>query len=482
MKVLLVNPPRFNGIPVIREERCEITERYSIVPPYSLLQVASLLRERGHEVSIIDANVLDLDYEELKRKMSGREGQDYAALIFRFTPTTFDHDMILTKVSKELCPAAKTIGICWTMRTLPEEVLENAPSLDIYIMHEYEVVVPDLIDSLSKNRDISAVKGVAYRDNCKIIKNQDAKPIEDYNTVPLPAYDLLPSLENYYINTRHGAPFTIMYTSKGCPFNCIYCTVAGTKWKARNAKSVLDEIRYLKKEHNIKTISFFDETFTLDRQRVVDICNILINEGIDITWYCNTRVHLVDEELLELMHKAGCKGMSYGVESGSQKVLDNASKHITVEQAERSIQMAKDIGIKTYCSFMFGLPGENWETVKETIDFIKKTLPTGAQFNVTVPYPGTKLYEMAIEKGWTSKDLDWKQLYQHESRMGNDEMTPEELDKARLMAYRSLYLNPRWVLQNMRWVIRYPEDLSMAVRYYIKALDNLLIKKMRHAH
>jgi len=111
MKVLLVNPPGFNGIPVILEERCEITERYSVVPPYCLLQVASLLKDRGHEISIIDANVLDLDYDNL---------------IFRFTPTTFDHDMMLTKVSKELCPAAKTIGICWTMRTLPEEVLENA--------------------------------------------------------------------------------------------------------------------------------------------------------------------------------------------------------------------------------------------------------------------------------------------------------------------------------------------------------------------
>jgi hypothetical protein len=119
MKILLVNPPRFNDIPVIREERCEITERYSVVPPYSLLQVASLLRDRGHEISIIDANVLDLDYEELKRKMSG---QDYDTVIFRFTPTTFDTDMILTKVSKEQCPDAKTIGICWTMRTLPEEL------------------------------------------------------------------------------------------------------------------------------------------------------------------------------------------------------------------------------------------------------------------------------------------------------------------------------------------------------------------------
>jgi radical SAM superfamily enzyme YgiQ (UPF0313 family) len=479
MNILLVNPPRFEGIPVIREERCEITERYSVVPPYSLLQIASLLRERGHNVSLIDANVSDMRADQLRTDISSRE---YDALIFRFTPTTFDNDMEVAQISKSLNPGATTIGICWTMRTLPEEVLNSAPDLDIYIMHEYEVVAPKLIETIANGDDISSVPGIAYREDDAVVVNPDAKPIGDYDSIPLPAYDLLSSLKDYYINTRHGSPFTIMYTSKGCPYNCIYCTVAGTKWKPRSAESVLNEIRYLKENHSIKTISFFDETFTIDRGRVVEICDGLINGDLNVTWYCNTRANLVDWDLLKLMRKAGCKGMSFGIESGNQTILDNVNKGTTVEQAERAIKMAKDAGIKVYTSFMFGLPGETWKTVNETISFIKRTLPTGAQFNVTVPYPGTKLYDMAVEKGWISNDLDWKQLYQHASVMENYNMSSKDVEEARLMAYRALYLNPRWILQNIAWVIKYPSDFPMAVRYYAKALNNLLINKMKHAH
>ena len=479
MKILLVNPPRFHGIPVIREERCEITERYSVLPPYSLLQIAAILRSEGHEVNLIDANGLNLSWKEVDRLISK---SNYDALIYRFTPTTFDEDNLTASISKKHHPNAFTIGICWTLHSFAKEVLKESPDLDIYIMHEYETVTPNLISALSKRDSLSIVPGIAYRSDKDVVINPRATPLRDWDKLPLPAYDLLPSLKYYYINTPHGKPFTIMYTSKGCPFSCIYCTVRRTPLKLRSAESVINELRYLKKNFKIKTVSFFDETFTIDRERVIEISEAIRKENLKINWYCNTRVDLVDKELLEIMYRGGCRGISFGIESGNQKILDNARKGITVEQAMKAIKWAKQAGIKVYCSFMFGLPGENWQTVKDTIEFVKRTLPTGAQFNIAVPYPGTELYEIAVKKKWIKAGVTWRDMYQHEAIMRTDELSYEDLKKARTMAYKTLYFNPRWWIQNMRHVARHPSDFPLATRYVIKIMKNYLVHKMAHAH
>ncbi len=478
MKVLLVNPPRFKGIPVIREERCEITERYSVLPPHSLLQIAALLREEGHDVWLIDANGENIDYSELSRRL-----QDFAydALIFRFTPTTFDWDLETANLSKKLFPQAITIAICWTLRTMPQEVLAKAPSLDIYVRHEYEVVVPKLIEALAGGSELVPVAGISYRRGESLVHNLDAQPSVDYDSMPIPAYDLLPSFKNYFINTPAGKPFTIVYASKGCPYSCIFCTVAKTKLKRRSTPSILEELKYLKRIYGIKVVSFFDETFTIDRQSVVRIAQGIKEAGLGIKWYCNTRVDLVDEELLRIMYKGVCRGISYGIESGCQKILDNARKGFTVRQAESAVKWAKRAGIKTYCSFIFGLPGETPETVAETLGFIKRLLPTGAQINVAVPYPGTELYDIIYRAGFQSS-TGWEGLYQHRAGIGTQALSPHELDQARLSAYRALYFNPHWWLQNIWHVVRHPEDFGLALRHVIKLADNYLFHKMEHAH
>lgn len=477
MNILLVNPPRINGIPVIREERCEITDRYSVIPPYSLLQIGSILRKEGHYVELIDANGFNIPYKEVEKKMGI---SNFDVLIFRFTPTTFDWDMEITRISKKRNRNAITVGLCLTLNSIPQIVLENAPNLDFYILSDYETVIPNLISSIN-SRNYDAVNGISYRaSHDRIEVTRIAEPI-GYDSIPLPAYDLLPSLEPYYENARHGTPFTIIYTSKGCPFKCIYCTVANTKWKYRSAESILNEIRYLKNRYNIKLINFFDETFTLKKERVIEICDALIKENLNVSWYCNSRVDLINEKLLKKMKDAGCRGISYGIESGSQSILNETNKNINIKQAESAIKITKKIGIKTYCSFIFGLPGENWSTVNETIGFVKRTLPTGAQFNIAVPYPGTKLYEICVNKGWIDH-ISFRNLYQHTSIMNIDQLTSLELEVARKKAYHSLYSNPRWWLQNINHVIKNPEDIKLAINYTLKIMNNFLINKMEHAH
>ena len=466
MKVLLVNPPRFKKMAVIREERCEIIEKNSVLPPYSLLQIASLLRRQGHKVSLIEANGENIKYPDFEKLLSE---EDYEAVIIKFTPSTFEWDMKAASISKKYSDAP-TIGICWTLGNFARTILNEAKDLDIYIRHEYEVVAPDLIDRLAAGPELSDVAGIAYRSDGEIKINRDADPINNYDDIPIPAYDLLKSFDLYYADTKHGQPFTIMYTSKGCPNSCIYCTMAKTKWKARSAQSVLEELRYLKQNYNIKTIMFFDEVFTLDKKRVEKITQTIVDEKLDIKWYCNSRVDLIDMDLLQKMKQAGCTAVSMGIESGSQKIIGGANKRISVEESAKAIQMVKDAGIKAYCSFIFGLPGENRTTVKETIEFIKRTLPTGGEFNVATPYPGTKLYEIALEKGWITEQTDFRTLLQNKSIMRTEELTSEEIDKAREMAHQAIFLNPKWWIQNIRYVIQNPEDFNLASKYAIGAL------------
>lgn len=472
MKVLLVNPPRFNNLSVIREDRCEIIEKNSVLPPYSLLQIASLLRSRGHEVSLIDANGENIDYLAFEKMISEK---DYESVFFRFTSSTFDWDMRVANISKKYSDA-HTIGICCTLVDFSEIVLNEAKDLDIYLRNNYETVAPELINKISARDELSDVAGITYRYNSEIKINRDADPIQNYDDIPLPAYDLLRSFDLYYADTKHGQPFTIMYTSKGCSYNCIYCTMANSKWKPRSAESVMGELRHLKQNYNINTVMFFDETFTMDRKRVEKITQAMIDEKLNIKWYCNSRVDILDVDILNKMKQAGCRAVCMGIESGSQKIIGGANKRISVETSAKAIQMVKDAGIKAYCSFIIGLPGENMTTVKETIQFIKKTLPTGGEVNVASPYPGTKLYDIALENGWITKQVDFRSMNQNKSIMRTDELTTGQIDKARDKAYQALILNPKWWIQNIGYIIRNPDDFNLASKYCINML-NILYKQ-----
>ena len=358
--------------------------------------------------------------------------------------------------------------------------MREAPYLDVYAMQDYEVVIPSLVDELNSDGDLSSVRGIAYRNGDSIMINQLAVPLKDYNSLPMPAYDLLPSLDSYFVTAPAGKPFSILYTSKGCPFKCSFCTVSGTPWKMRSSDNIIRELRYLKDRYGLRTASFFDETFTFDRGRVEVLCKALLEEDLDIKWYCNTRAHLVDEKLLALMKMAGCRGISFGIESGSQKILDGVEKHVKVEQAKQAVNWSKKAGIKTFCSFILGLPGEDKSTIQETLSFVRETLPTSAQFNVAVPYPGTKLYDQV--HGKDTNELDFRKMYQDDAIIGTASLTPEELNRAREEAYRSLYFSTRWWQSNITQVLKEPDDLNLAIRYALKIANNYLMHGMKHAH
>lgn len=471
MNVLLINPPRYKGLLVIREERCEIVEGSSILVPYSLLQIGALIEKKIKKIQLIDANALNLDYDELKKRMVEIE---YDVLIFKFTPESFDNDMEVAKISKRLRPKAKTVGLCYSLGPIAKEVMADAKEMDIYVRHEYEFVTPNVIENIE---NLSKVNGIAYRSKNQIIVNKDETGIYDYDSLPIPAYHLLPSLDRYFISVNHGKPFTIVYTSKGCPYNCMYCNVSQSRLKFKSVDRVMKEIKFLKKKYNIRTISFFDETFTLDKKRVLEICKRI--KKYNIKWYCNTRANLVTLPLLKAMREAGCRAVCYGIESGSQKILDSVSKRNTVEQNANAIKWADMAGLKTHCSFIIGLPGETKETIKETFQFIKKNLPGSVEFNIATPFPGTRYYDYAIKNGLIKKDLNWRKLSQDTARFECGDLSNEYLEKIKKRAYKTVYFNPRWFFKNLWYTIKNPDDFVLASRYFKKILKDIFIHKFK---
>lgn len=463
MNILLVNPPRYNGVPVIREERCEIVERNSVLPPYSLLQIGKILMELKHEVTLIDANGENLKFRELKL-------DNYDVLVFRFTPTTFDHDMRVCKLFKRKNPHGKCVGICFTLKDVWKNVMIQAPDMDIFITGDFEVVLKDLFKDFNKFRD---VKGVAYRYKGKLYNNNYSINGFNYDSLGIPAYTLLKSFDYYSINTNTGERFSILYSSKGCPYSCNYCTVASTPLKLKSASLVVEEVEVLK-NYGVRLVSFFDETFTVDRDRVLKICEGLT--GMGVKWYCNTRANLVDLELLKIMKRAGCSGISFGVESGSQKILDLCHKSVKIEEVVSAVKLCRKVGIKTYCAFIFGLPGEDMNTVRETFKFVKKLRPNSAQFNIAVPYPGTKLYEKY------GRGLSWRDLYQDKALISMCDLSIEELNRVRKKAYTYLYFNPMWLVGNFLFVLRNPYDFKLGLRYFFKIMKNYFFYGMKNAH
>jgi len=482
MRIILVNPPRLNNvIPVIREDRCEVTDRYAIIPPYSLLCLSAILRNEGHEIKFIDANGAAISYPELQSQIAQFSPD---LLIFRFTPTTHSWDLKTAEIVKKNSEKTITLGICFTLHTLIQEVLDHSPSLDIYVPLNWEILVKQIVETLQTKKSLSEIDGIGFRrGNTVFVTTKNKSSIHsDFSTLPLPAYDLIDNFRYYRPNTPVTGNYMVIYTSKGCPFSCIYCTVAKTPFKLKPAEFVIKELETLYHTYNVRLVSFFDETFTLDRNRTIIICNAIKKSFSNLQWYCNTRVNLVDPELLSIMQASGCRGIAYGIESGDQTILDNVKKGIKIEDAKRAIQWTKDAGIKVYTSFIIGLPGETRKSIENTLHFIQETLPHGAQFNIAVPYPGTEFFEMVSKNHLVEERPDWKLLYQHKAILKSVNLSKKELEDARKKAYRALYFNPKWILQNIFWIIQHPEDLRLGIAYYWKNIKNYCWYKMEHAH
>jgi len=432
--ILLVNPPTPDGGLWIRtQHRVGRRTRENMVwPQVSLAQLAALL-EPTYSVKIIDANAERLGWPAFTRLLESFRPKYYLTQV---TAPTLENDMYGTFLAK--ARGARTIAFGTHVTPIPRETMRPFASLDFILLGEPELTLRDLMDHLEGKLDqrdevlrrlfaehdpdyapsfdasgavvLSGIKGLVWRRGDEVVVNPTRPFMADLDTLPIPRHDLLPLLK-YRMPLMKG-PFTFIVTSRGCPAGCTYC-IKHVNYqfgvRLRSPALIMDELWELKRL-GISNIHMYADLFTVNREQVVDLCRRIIDSGIDIHWTCNSRVDYVDEEMLQLMGKAGCWFISWGIESGNEMILKHARKGADPAKAERALRWAKKAGIRNWGYFIVGLPGETEATIRQTIDFAKGLPLDIALFHVAAPYPGTPFFFEVVKHGWFRQGTRWEQV------------------------------------------------------------------------
>ena len=419
-------------------------------PPLGLAYIASYLREAGHDVSILDMkHGVPPDREEFLRQV---QAFDPAVLGMGLYTVTMPVAEEISRITKGWNPDLKIVVGGPHPAGAPEECGRN-PHFDFAAVGEGERMMLELVDALEQGTDIGEVAGLWYTvdptdPTSELRTNAPRGWIDDLDRLPYPARDLLPPLDSYAMTMFQYRewPATTIYTSRGCPYSCIFCErreILGNKFRVHSAAYVVDEIEHLQSEYGIKEIFFYDDTFTLDARRVMNICEEILDRGITISWNISTHVNTVDRELLRLMAKAGCWQIAYGIETGDPRVIQDILKGTDLPTIRERIEWTVDAGIEAKGLFMIGHPTDTPESIDRTIEFARSLPIASANFKITTPFVGTPLRDMAAEYGQLNAD-DYRNF------MGDPDspafiangLTAEYLSGVQRKAYYRFYSRP----------------------------------------
>jgi len=344
------------------------------------------------------------------------------------------------------------------------------PSLDIVVRNEGEKTMLDLCLCISNKKDLSQVKGISFKSEGKIIDNP-SNPYLNLDEIPFPSRDLLPNYL-YKMHPPFGIypPFTTMETARGCSYKCEFCTLSKDV-RARSPQKVIEEVKEVIDKYKVREIHFVDPTFTYNQKRISTLCELLIANNIKIHWTCKTRIDLVSEELLNKMSEAGCYAISYGIESGSQKNLNILNKNINLAQISNCLKLTKKAKIRSAAYLMVGSPGEDEHTVDETINFVKKIKPDYVLYNKLLPDPASAITERSLQnEEITYNDLIDYYFKGYPSASIDKEIFSRWMSKA----YKSFYLNPRYILQRILDLKNIRDFLNLIKGAYFLILEKLL--------
>ena len=435
-KVLVVNPPRFHGIPVIREDRCENADRDCVQTPTSLVYITGILRSLGHTVRLLDANGYNMPKPAVLWQIH-KFKPDW--VVFRSTVSTFEEDTKVADYAK--MEGAKSILLNWNLHGVSEEdVLKKCPSLTRYLgLYHYEYVIPQIIDG-----------------------EEHPKPkfTED---IPDPPWGDLPNFDPYFMRTKWLKPWVVVRGSKGCGWRCAFCVDQSQRLYKRSPELIGDELEYLV-NRGVKYISFFDDTWESDENWSMNIIKQIEDRQLKFRWYINSRSDMIVRRGLAFFkraRKAGLDGSSFGIEFGTDEMLKRVKKDTTVAINTEATQILHKAGIKSYASLMMGYLGETKEQMMETANWVRRVKPTAFQINPVYPIFGTTLWAEAESMGLIDKSkLDWKGLACVPTGLMDwkfTEYSPQELYKIRRQMYRKIYFSS-WALYNLlKWSWRNPE-------------------------
>ena len=392
LKVALVIPPSTD----IRKLWCPNL-------PIGLAYLASVIEKSGHELKVFDCLAFGLSHEALGKEFAAY--QPDVVGVTSVTPT-INSAFLTARVTKQNAPNSVVVLGGPHATFLDREVLTEEPAIDVVVRGEGEVTIMELLSKLFGQGNLETVLGISFRKNGMVIRTPDRPLIQNLDDLPYPAYQCF-ALKQYRFFGRTILP---ILTSRGCPFQCAYCVssrMAGKELRARDPMKVVDELEWLKSNHDAGAgaFSFYDDAFTYDINRAIQICDEMRKRRINVPWDCQTRVDRISKEVLEKMKAADCQLVSFGAESGCQKILDSVNKRTTVELNEKAVKMAKKVGLSVAMSVIIGYPGETRESLQQTYDFIRRAEPDYVYLCLATPYPGTQMSSYLQELGWeVSKD------------------------------------------------------------------------------
>ena len=423
-----------------------------ITPPLNLMYLASSLEEKSYSVKIIDDDLLQKGYENVSKQAEKLNPQLVGVTA---TTSTIKSALKYLELIKNILPESLTVIGGPHTTFMPYETLKNSDNLDVVVIGEGEETMVDLADHATQNiEDINDVNGIVYRDlKDGNLRTTEKRPlIKDLDKLPFPARHLVP-FDSYGVSQEQTGG---IITSRGCVYNCNYCSsslIMGKKFRSRSPGNVVDEIEELINTYHINDIGFMDDTFMLNKKRASDIADEIKARDLDLTFVASSRVDRVDKSLLENLKSSGLKTIYYGVESGSQRILDLMKKGITLKNVEDAVKMAKDVNLEVLTSFILGYPGETEEDMNTTIDFSTKLDSDYCQYSILTPFPGTPIYKDLIEKNLIDNE-DWDRYTVLKPILKYNELglNKKLVERKLATAYLKFYARPKYLLKHRHMI------------------------------
>ncbi len=445
MKILLISPKGSN-----------IYAKMEVgLPPLGIAYLAAVIREKGHEVQLIDRSI----------KQGELVPEDFAP----YDLVGISADTPRYPEAVEIAAIAKKAGKMVVMggyhvTFLDKEALETGV-VDIVVRGEAEEIMVNMLDALEQGSDLSKVKGLTFIQDGRLVRTPVAPPPRNLDAMPFPARDLLPM--DKYSSMMAGLPITNLITSRGCPFNCYFCSSSkfgGLKWRYRSAKSIADEMEILYHDYGYRAFAFMDDNFTLSKRRVMEFADELERRKMnDIIWWCFSRIDILirNEDMVKRMAEVGAFQIFLGLESHSEQTLDDYGKNVGNKEQDQAIELLHKYGISIHGSFIVGDINETKEMALQTARWVQKINPRVVQFSILTPYPGTALYN-DVEREGRFLHKNWELYDALHATVKTDGMTPDEVQKMLIKDYRMAYLN--------KYRLLHPRKLSPEVQNRLKNL------------
>ena len=462
MKILFLNPP-FKGRFSRSSRSPAVTKGGTLYYPIWLAYAAGVTEASGHDIRLIDAPAEGLDLKDVFFRL-----EDFSpdiTVIDTSTPSIYSDAKAAVEI-KTRFPEAYTVLVGTHPSAITNETLQINDSIDAIAVAEYEHTIRDLVHTLEQGFPFEGVKGLVFKQNGRIVRNKDREKIKNLDEIPFVSsvYKKHLNVNNYFFAAANY-PMIMIITGRGCPYKCFFCVYPqvfhSRRYRVRSPDNVVDEIEYITNNFpKVTEIGFEDDCFTANIKHVREICKKIIDRNVKIKWYCNVRGNL-NYPLLKLMKEAGCRMVTVGFESGSQRILDNMHKG---EKVERYYQFAKDArkaGVLVHGCIMVGNPGDNRQTLAESYEFSKKINCDSMQFYPLYVYPGTEAYNWAIANEYL-KTHDFSQWVNkdgfHNCVLNTLELSSQEMVYLCDRYLKKYHLRPKYILGKIWQAAKNPSE------------------------